>query len=64
MTKIGPECTHVTSRGRPNKKPGYDREKEIQDLIDKTVKLFEVPYDDRFERSLGAPSIRFVVVLW
>ena len=60
MTCIGRKCTSGVPRGRPNKEPGYDREKEIQDLIDKAVELFQIPYDDRCERPTDAPSIRFV----
>lgn len=47
-------------RGRPKKKPDYDREKEIDAFQAKAVELFEEPYDDRIERSEDAPSIRDV----
>ena len=45
-------------RGRPKKKPDYDREKEIAALEQKVIDLFGEPYDDRVERSDAAPSIR------
>ena len=47
-------------RGRPKKKPDYDREKEIQSLIQQAVALFEEPFDDRKERSQDLPSISTV----
>lgn len=42
---------------RPKKKPGYDREAEIADLIATAAALFDVPYDDRIDRPEDAPSI-------
>ena len=42
---------------RPKKKPGYDREAEIADLITTAAALFDVPYDDRIDRPEDAPSI-------
>ena len=45
-------------RGRPKKKPDYDREKEIDAVQQKVIDLFGEPYDDRSERSEAAPSIR------
>ena len=47
-------------RGRPKKKPDYDRDKEIEAFQAKAVELFGEPYDDRIERSKDAPSIRDV----
>lgn len=47
-------------RGRPKKKPDYDREKEIEAFQTRAVELFGEPYDDRIERSEDAPSIRDV----
>lgn len=47
-------------RGRPKKKPDYDREKEIEAFQAREVELFGEPYDDRIERSEDAPSIRDV----
>lgn len=47
-------------RGRPKKKPDYDREKEIEAFQARAVELFGEPYDDRIERSEDAPSIRDV----
>ena len=46
--------TVKAKRGRPKKKPDYDREKEIDALQQKVIE----PYDDRVERSEEAPSIR------
>ena len=47
-------------RGRPKKKPDYDKNKEIDDLVQQAVTLFKVPFDDRVKRSQNAPSIRTV----
>lgn len=47
-------------RGRPRKKPDYDRAEQINDLLEKAVNLFGEPFDDRKERSKDAPSIRDV----
>lgn len=47
-------------RGRPRKKPDYDVEQNINDLLETAVSLFEVPYDDRVERPEDAPSISHV----
>lgn len=47
-------------RGRPRKKPGYNREENIQELIQTAVSLFGEPYDDRDERSPDAPSLSSV----
>ena len=47
-------------RGRPRKKPDYDRTEQIDDLLKKTVDLFGEPFDDRKDRSEDAPSIRDV----
>ena len=52
--------TVKAKRGRPKKKPDYDREKEIEALQQKVIDLFGEPYDDRIERSEDAPSIRDV----
>ncbi len=65
MNDFGPErrgtCgPEKAPRGRPKKKPGYDREKEIQSLIQQAVNLFEVPFDDWEEQSSDLPSISFV----
>lgn len=51
------ESTGKTRRGRPKKKPGYDREKSIQELLKEAVDLFKEPFDDRDERSPDAPSV-------
>ena len=42
---------------RPKKKPGYDREAEIADLIATAAALFDIPYDDRIPRPEEAPVI-------
>ena len=44
-------------RGRPKKKPDYDIEQNINDLLETAVSLFKIPYDDRVDRPEGAPSI-------
>ena len=43
--------------GRPRKKPDYDKDQTIQELIAKATELFEEPYDDREERSSDAPTV-------
>lgn len=58
--EIAPTDTVKAKRGRPKKKPDYDREKEIEAFQAKAVELFGEPYDDRIERSEDAPSIRDV----
>lgn len=45
---------------RPKKKPGYDREAEIADMIATAAALFDVPYDDRIPRPEDAPTIKSV----
>lgn len=47
-------------RGRPKKKPGYNREDSIQELMQTAVTLFGEPYDDRDERSPDAPTLTSV----
>ena len=54
------EGIEKAKRGRPKKKPNYDREKEIEAFQAMAVELFGEPYDDRIERSEDAPSIRDV----
>ena len=58
--ETAPTDTAKAKRGRPKKKPDYDREKEIDAFQAKAVELFGEPYDDRIERSEDAPSIRDV----
>lgn len=41
--------TVKAKRGRPKKKPDYDRDKEIEAFQAKAVELFGEPYDDRIE---------------
>lgn len=52
--------TPKAKRGRPRKKPDYDRTEQIDVLLEKAVDLFGEPFDDRKERSKDAPSIRDV----
>ena len=54
------EGVEKAKRGRPKKKPDYDRDKEIEAFQARAVELFGEPYDDRIERSKDAPSIRDV----
>ena len=54
------ECVEKAKRGRPEKKPGYDKAEVIDDLLQKAVELFEEPFDDRQERSEDAPSLTYV----
>lgn len=54
------EGIEKAKRGRPKKKPDYDREKEIEAFQARAVELFGEPYDDRIERSEDAASIRDV----
>ena len=54
------EGVEKAKRGRPKKKPDYDRDKEIEAFQARAVELFGEPYDDRIERSEDAPSIRDV----
>lgn len=56
--EIAPTDIVKAKRGRPKKKPDYDREKEIEALQQKVIDLFGEPYDDRVERLVAAPSIR------
>ena len=65
MSDIGPkrqaqESAEKAKRGRPEKKPGYDKAEVNDDLLKKAVELFEEPFDDRQERSEDAPSLSFV----
>ena len=57
---IGPEGLEKAKGGRPKKKPGYDREREMQSLIQQAAALFEEPFDDRKERSRDLPTISSV----
>ena len=60
MSDFGPKRTGTAPRGRPKKKPDFDREKEIQELVEQALTLFCIPFDDRKERPPDAPSIRDV----
>ncbi len=60
MSDFGPKRMGTAPRGRPKKKPDYDREIEIDSLIQQAATLFSVPFDDRDERPPDAPSINSV----
>lgn len=45
---------------RPRKKPDYDIEQNINDLLETAVSLFKVPYDNRVKRPEETPSISHV----
>ena len=49
--------TESRKRGRPQKKPNYDRAEEINELVTTAVELFAEPYDDRVGRSEDAPTL-------
>lgn len=46
--------------GRPKKRPEYNHDKAMQELMDKAVELLDEPYDDRDLRDPAAPSISYV----
>ena len=56
----GPGSSSGAKRGRPKKKPGYSREKQISNLINKAVELYREPYADRDKRSEDAPTLEAV----
>ena len=60
MSDFGPKRKGTAQRGRPRKRPDYDREKEIENLVQQAVTLFSLPFDDRDERPPDAPSINSV----
>lgn len=62
MSDFGPKRKGTAPRGRPKKKPDYNREKEIDGLVQQAAKLFAVPYDDRDERHPDLPSINSVAI--
>ena len=47
----------TVSRGRPAKKPGYDREAEIDSLINTAVDLAVEPFDESIERDDSLPTL-------
>lgn len=49
--------TVKAKRGRPKKKPGYDRAEVIDELLMKVAESFGTPFDDREERIEDAPTI-------
>ncbi|MDO4326887.1 MAG: hypothetical protein Q4E24_12770 [bacterium] len=52
-----PKDTVRAKRGRPKKKPGYDRDKVMDNMLQEAIKLFKEPYDDRQNRSPDAPTL-------
>lgn len=50
----------MAKRGRPKKKPDYDKNEKIQEQLAQAVALFAEPYDDRKDRSRTAPSLNEV----
>lgn len=38
-------CDSPVKRGRPKKKPDYDREQNINDLLEQAKSIFEICYD-------------------
>lgn len=67
--RVGNE-PHKAKRGRPKKSPEIVlkekeqeieiREQKIQELLERAVSLFQIPFDDRDERPPDAPTISFV----
>ena len=51
------ENTVKRKRGRPKKKPGYDRDGVIEKMLQEAAVLYKEPYDDRQERSPDAPTL-------
>lgn len=49
--------TVKAKRGRPKKKPGYERAEVIDELLVEAVESFGMPFDDREERPEDAPTI-------
>ncbi len=58
--KTSSQTSKQAKRGRPKKKPEYDHEQNINELLEQVVSLFMVPFDDRKERPPDAPNISFV----
>ena len=50
----------TSKRGRPKKKPNYDKQASIQEQLNQAVSLFSEPYDDRDDRPADAPSVHYV----
>ena len=46
--------------GRPKKKPEYDKDKTMQELLNRAIDLLDEHYDDRDLRDPAAPSLRSV----
>ena len=47
-----------SKRGRPRKKPDYDRDEAIKEQLKTVVDLVGEPFDDRKERSADALTLR------
>ena len=60
MSGFAPTRMGTAPRGRQRKKPDYDREKEIDELVQKAVTFFSLPFDDRDERMPDASSLNSV----
>ena len=54
------EFGQKSKRGRPKKKPEYNKEENVNELLSQAVTLFGVPFDDREARPPDAPTIAFV----
>lgn len=54
------EGIEKAKRGRPKKKPDYNKAKVIDELLVKVVEAFGEPFDDREERTEDAPTIASV----
>ena len=50
----------TSKRGRPKKKPTYNKQATIQEQLNQAVSLYSEPYDDRDERPMDAPSVHYV----
>ena len=47
----------MAKRGRPQKKPGYDRDEELNALIATAAELFGEPYDDSVQKMHPASGM-------
>lgn len=54
----GQEGNVKAKRGRPRKKPDYDRDEAIKEQLKTAVDLVGEPFDDRKERSADALTLR------
>lgn len=58
MMPCGQEGKVKAKRGRPRKKPDYDRDEAIKEQLKTVVDLVGEPFDDRKERSADALTLR------